>query len=116
METFLETEQLTLRRFTADDVDNLVELDSDPEVMRYINGGRPTPREEIERDVLPAYLAYYERDDGYGFWAAVEKTSGNFIGWFHHHSTKTRSTNGTLSSSEFAMLNTSLSRRRTSAM
>jgi len=83
METFLETEQLTLRRFTADDVDNLVELDNDREVMRYINGGRPTPREEIERDVLPAFLTYYERDNGYGFWAAVEKTSGNFIGWFH---------------------------------
>ena len=83
MEIFLETEQLTLRRFTADDVDNLVELDNDREVMRYINGGRPTPREEIERDVLPAFLTYYERDNGYGFWAAVEKTSGNFIGWFH---------------------------------
>src|SRR5437763_15348985 len=83
METFLETEQLTLRRFTADDVDNLVELDSDPEVMRFINGGRPTPRQEIETDVLPAFLEYYERFVGYGFWAAVEKSTGRFVGWFH---------------------------------
>src|SRR5437773_389107 len=45
----LETERLRLRPFTPDDVENLVELDSDPQVMRYINGGRPTPREEIER-------------------------------------------------------------------
>jgi RimJ/RimL family protein N-acetyltransferase len=36
----LETERLRLRQFTAGDVGNLVELDSDPEVMRYINGGR----------------------------------------------------------------------------
>jgi RimJ/RimL family protein N-acetyltransferase len=34
----LETERLILRRFTGDDVDHLVELDSDPEVMRYLTG------------------------------------------------------------------------------
>jgi RimJ/RimL family protein N-acetyltransferase len=80
---FLETDRLVLRRFTEDDVDSLVELDSDPDVMRFINGGRPTPRREIERDVLPAFLGYYERFAGYGFWAAVEKATGRFIGWFH---------------------------------
>jgi len=79
----LETERLRLRPFTPDDVENLVELDGDPEVMRYITGGRPTPREEIESRELPAFLAYYERSDGYGFWAAVEKATGEFIGWFH---------------------------------
>ncbi|MFL5911364.1 MAG: GNAT family N-acetyltransferase [Gaiellaceae bacterium] len=83
MHVYLETERLTLRRFTAGDVDDLVELDSDPDVMRFINGGRPTTREEIENDVLPAFLAYYERDEGYGFWAAVEKSTGRFVGWFH---------------------------------
>jgi RimJ/RimL family protein N-acetyltransferase len=75
MSIFLETERLVLRRFTEDDVDNLVELDSDPDVMRFINGGRPTPRHEIEGDVLPAFLDYYERFAGYGFWAAVEKST-----------------------------------------
>jgi RimJ/RimL family protein N-acetyltransferase len=72
-----------LRQFTNDDIDNLVELDSDPEVMRFINGGRPTPRDEIVNDVLPAFLGYYERYAGYGFWAAVERSTGRFIGWFH---------------------------------
>jgi RimJ/RimL family protein N-acetyltransferase len=80
---FLETERLVLRRFTEDDVENLVELDSDPDVMRFINGGRPTPREEIESEVLPAFLGYYERFAGYGFWAAVEKSTTQFVGWFH---------------------------------
>jgi RimJ/RimL family protein N-acetyltransferase len=80
---FLETERLVLRQFTHDDVDDLVELDGDPEVMRFINGGRPTPREEIEEDVLPAFLRYYERDAGHGFWAAVERSTGRFVGWFH---------------------------------
>jgi RimJ/RimL family protein N-acetyltransferase len=82
-DVFLETERLVLRRFTQDDVDNLVELDSDPDVMQFINGGRPTPREEIETDYLPAFLRYYERFAGYGFWAAVEKSTGQFLGWFH---------------------------------
>ncbi len=83
MEIFLETQRLVLRRFTRADVDNLVELDSDPDVMRYITGGRPTPRAEIERDVLPRFLHYYDRYAGYGFWAAVEKAGGDFLGWFH---------------------------------
>jgi RimJ/RimL family protein N-acetyltransferase len=83
VEAVLETERLTLRQFTPDDADNLVELDGDPEVMRYINGGRPTSREEIECRELPAFLEYYARSDRYGFWAAVEKATGDFIGWFH---------------------------------
>jgi len=80
---FLETPRLVLRRFTPGDVDLLIELDSDPDVMRFINGGRATPREEIVNDVLPAFTGYYERFEGYGFWAAVEKATGAFIGWFH---------------------------------
>jgi RimJ/RimL family protein N-acetyltransferase len=83
MHVVRETERLVLRRFTTDDVDNLVELDGDPDVMLYINGGRVTPREEIETDYLPAFLGYYERGTGYGFWAAVEKSTGDFLGWFH---------------------------------
>ncbi len=80
---FLETERLTLRRFTSDDVDALVELDSDAEVMHFLTGGRPTPRQEVETEVLPAFLSYYERFPGYGFWAVIEKATDEFIGWFH---------------------------------
>ena len=83
MQVFLETERLILRRFTPDDVHNLVALDSDPEVMHFITGGRATPRQEIEHDVLPAFLSYYERHAGYGFWAVIEKATGDFLGWFH---------------------------------
>jgi RimJ/RimL family protein N-acetyltransferase len=85
MHVYLETERLILRRFTADDVDNLVDLDGDSEVMRFVNGGMSTPRDVIENDTLPNFLRYYynERSEGYGFWAAIEKTSGAFLGWFH---------------------------------
>jgi RimJ/RimL family protein N-acetyltransferase len=79
----LETERLVLRAFAAGDVDLLVDLDSDPEVMQFITGGIRTPREEIEQDFLPAFLAYYERYEAYSFWAAIERSSGEFAGWFH---------------------------------
>ena len=83
MQAVLETERLVLRRFTGEDVDNLVELDSDPEVMRFITGGRPSSREEIEKLIMPAFLGYDERFGGLGFWAAVERSTGQFVGWFH---------------------------------
>jgi RimJ/RimL family protein N-acetyltransferase len=83
MDTFLETERLVLRWFTPADVDALVELDSDPEVMLRINGGRPTTRQEIVDETLPAFLSYRERYPGYGFFAVIERSSGDFLGWFH---------------------------------
>lgn len=83
VQVFLETERLVLRRFTMADADELVNLDADPDVMRYITGGVPTSRDEIETEVLPAFLDYYQRYEGFGFWAAVEKVTGEFLGWFH---------------------------------
>lgn len=80
---FLETERIVLRRFTAADANNLCDLDSDPEVMRFLTGGKPTPRDVIQNETLPAFLRYYERFDGFGFWAAIEKSTGDFLGWFH---------------------------------
>ena len=81
-EIFLETERLILRRFTWTDVDDLVELDSDPAVMRYLSGAA-TPRDVVIRETMPRLLSYYERFAGYGYWAAIVRESGEFIGWFH---------------------------------
>lgn len=83
MRIFLETERLILREFTTDDAELLVELDSDPEVMFRITGGLPTTREEILGDTLPAFLRYYRQQSGYGFWATLHRSSGDFLGWFH---------------------------------
>jgi RimJ/RimL family protein N-acetyltransferase len=80
---FLETERLVLRRFTTGDVGNLVRLDADPDVMRFVSAGAPTSREEIENEFLPTFLGYYQRYQAFGFWAAIEKPTGDFLGWFH---------------------------------
>ena len=82
MRVLLETERLALRRFTVADLDNLVDLDSDPEVMRFLSGGAPTPRDVIRQDILPAFLRAYEPFAGFGYWAATEMASGAFLGWF----------------------------------
>jgi RimJ/RimL family protein N-acetyltransferase len=73
---------MILRRFTGADLDNLFELDSDPEVMRFLTNGKPTPYEEIRDGVLPRVLAEYERSPRHGRWAAIERRTGRFLGWF----------------------------------
>lgn len=82
MEVFLATDRLLLRQFTEDDAANLVDLDSDPEVMRFLTKGRPTPREVVRGEQLPRFLRNYERFDGRrGRWAVIEAASGQFAGW-----------------------------------
>jgi RimJ/RimL family protein N-acetyltransferase len=51
--------------------------------MRYLTGGRPTPREEIRDQIVPFYLAVYDRLDRLGAWAAESAATGEFLGWFH---------------------------------
>ena len=82
VKVFLETERMLLRRFTIDDVDALLALDSDPLVRRFVEDGEPVNREEAV-STIEHFLGYYERSDIFGFWAAVEKHSGRFLGWFH---------------------------------
>ncbi|SDJ22116.1 Protein N-acetyltransferase, RimJ/RimL family [Lentzea albidocapillata subsp. violacea] len=65
----METERLTLRPLSRSDVDSLRALHADPEVMRYLD---------------PAPVEYYLGD---GFHAAVEKTTGRFVGWFEFKGT-----------------------------
>ena len=79
----LETGRLRLRRFRTADVDRLVELDSDPEVMRYITYGVPTPRAVYEDVILPRWLTVYAATPLLGYWAAENRGTGGFLGWFH---------------------------------
>jgi RimJ/RimL family protein N-acetyltransferase len=83
VDTYLETERLTLRQFTTGDADLLIELDSDPAVTRYLTGGNPTAPEIVRERQLPNVIAGYGKWRGdLGLFAAQEKDSGAFIGWF----------------------------------
>lgn len=71
-----------LREFTENDAVLLYELDQDPEVMSYINGGMCTPMTDIVTRTLPIFLAYHKLGSEYGYWAAIERHDGACIGWF----------------------------------
>lgn len=81
----IRTARLCLRRLTEAHLPDLVELDSDPEVMRYISGGEANSRQRYEEVLLPRMLAW--DDQPYGFLAAYETQTqadaGAFVGWFH---------------------------------
>jgi len=78
-QVYLQTDRLTLRRFVADDVALLTELDADPRVTFFITGGVP----EFDPAMLLRWIADYQHSPDLGIWAAEIRASGNFIGWFH---------------------------------
>ena len=79
---FLQTQRVRLRQFTPHDHPLLLWLDSDPEVMRYLTGGRPSAPEQVQQG-LNRILAARERFQGErGYWAAELIDTGRFIGWF----------------------------------
>lgn len=78
----LETERLVYEMMTASDVDLMLDLDSDPDVMLYINGGEPTSRKEMVESQIPRLERLSDYDKGWGYWKAYTKDSQEFIGWF----------------------------------
>ncbi len=67
----LETDRLVLRPIAVHDVELLVELDSDPEVTRYLTGRQSTPK-----DVLATI-----RERLGSRWIAFDRLTGAFVGW-----------------------------------
>lgn len=80
---FVETERLILRVISAQDACDLIDLDSDPEVMRYLTDGEPTEPQIIYEKALPRMTRFNKATKSYEYFAAVEKATGEFIGWFH---------------------------------
>lgn len=79
----LETERLRLRPLSRADTEHLAELDADPEVGRYVHLGEPPTRADLEA-ALPRMLARFGSPPVQpAFWAAEERGSGRFAGWFH---------------------------------
>jgi len=77
---YVETENLILRELVPYDDEGMFELDSDPLVHRHL-GNIPVVKsiEESQAAIENIRKQYVER--GIGRWAAIEKSSGAFIGW-----------------------------------
>lgn len=86
----LTTERLMLRRFTFHDAEDLVALDSDPLVRRFVEDGEAVTLESAV-DMIEYWLQLHERSDLFGFFAAIERTTGGFLGWFHYRPSDVRS-------------------------
>lgn len=77
----LVTPRLRLRPVRPADGDDVVALHGDPEVMRHLGTGRPVPPSQVRGRDLPRLLA----DHGpvpLGYWAAEDRATDAFIGWF----------------------------------
>jgi RimJ/RimL family protein N-acetyltransferase len=75
------SERLSYQLMTADDAVLMHQLDQDPEVMRFINGGEITSLDEIVEVYLPRMATYTNPDKGWGIWKVMLKDSAEFIGW-----------------------------------
>ena len=78
------SERVRLRHLSTSpaDIDLLTELDSDPEVMRYLTGGPATPRAFIETSIAPRIEAAAALPPPFGIWAAHDRATDTFLGWF----------------------------------
>jgi ribosomal-protein-alanine N-acetyltransferase len=73
----LTTSRLVLTAWDASDVDDLLEVHSDPETMRFVRKGRPETRPETEQ-LIHDYMAEHDAR-GWTKWRLADH-DGGFIG------------------------------------
>lgn len=79
MKIYLETERLILREMLPSDAEGMFELDSNKTVHRYL-GTKPVKTIEDSQKTID-YVRNQYKNRGIGRWAAIEKSTGDFIGW-----------------------------------
>ncbi|TNE54711.1 MAG: N-acetyltransferase [Bacteroidetes bacterium] len=79
MDFELETDRFYLRKFLEEDATDLFELDSDPEVHRFLGNNPVTSIEQCQK-VIQMVQKQYE-DFGIGRWAVIDKETGEHLGW-----------------------------------
>ncbi len=75
----LQTSRMQLVPLADEHLGHEVEVDSDPEVMRYLGSGRARTRQEIEA-LHRVRLAVPARAPGLGFWVGF--VDAEFVGWW----------------------------------
>lgn len=76
-----DSERLTFRLMNQTDAQLLFELDQDPAVMHFINGGKPNTMTTINNVFLPRMKAYTNIDKGWGLWQVSNKFNQEYLGW-----------------------------------
>ncbi|WP_167475979.1 GNAT family N-acetyltransferase [Nocardia arthritidis] len=75
----LHTPRIALVPLSDEHLEYEIELDAEPEVMRYLGSGEPRARAEVER-LHGRRMAAAERVGGLGFWVGF--VDGDFVGWW----------------------------------
>lgn len=78
---WLQTLRLDFREFVPEDVEDIVRLDADPRVMKYIADGRVHSRAQTVA-LFPRILRYPRIYANLGVWRASRRDTGAFVGWF----------------------------------
>ncbi|WP_440055301.1 GNAT family N-acetyltransferase [Pseudoalteromonas sp. T1lg65] len=76
-----KSQRLSYRLLTADDAELLADLDSDPLVMKYINGGEPNSLQTIQEVFVPRLTSFTNENNGWGLWGCFDNTDSQFLGW-----------------------------------
>ncbi len=76
-----DSQRLKFSLINLNDAQFLFELDQSSEVMRYINGGIPSSKDEINDIFLPRLAKFTHSERGWGLWKVVEKGIDKPIGW-----------------------------------
>ena len=79
MKINIETERLILREILPSDIEGMFELDSNPIVHKYL-GNKPIKTKQKAEEVIDFIRMQYKKR-GVGRFAAITKSSGDFIGW-----------------------------------
>lgn len=79
MKVLVETDRLILREIILTDIEGMYELDSDPEVHKYL-GNNPVKEKEEVIEVINFIRQQYIVN-GIGRWAIIDKKTNDFIGW-----------------------------------
>ena len=77
----LTTDRLLLRVPSEEDVEPLLEMNTDPEVMRYIGDGSLGPLDRESTAAIVARARQQWADSGYGMLSVITRDGGGYAGW-----------------------------------
>lgn len=93
MSLLLETNRLVLRPVVYGDEKYFLDLDSDPEVMRYLTNCVPSTPEQSHAAVKRVRTVFEQNESKYGVWLAFDKKNSELVGWVLFRPSKKDPTN-----------------------
>ena len=79
MQLIFETPRLVLGQFTAMDAPLILQLNSDPDIVKYVHEPVLTSEEQALKIINEVILPQYKNN--LGRWATYTKHDNEFIGW-----------------------------------